>query len=159
MCVAKRSFNGIELMKCAEIIEPEPLLTDHKNVVKMPDGLLGFERIKQFELLCSPEEAPFCWLQALDDPTVSFLVLSPFLALPAYQPDLSATDVDRLGLENSEDALIFNIVTMHRNGPPTINLKGPIIINRHTLLARQVIPTNAADYAVQHPVPLGPPAG
>ncbi|MEJ0091179.1 MAG: motility-associated protein [Limisphaerales bacterium] len=39
---------------------------------------------------------------------------------------------------------------------PTVNLKGPLIINRHTLAGKQVIlaNANATDYSVQHPLPV-----
>jgi len=33
-------------------------------------------------------------------------------------------------------------------------LKGPIVINRHTHIGKQVIITNAADYSVHHPLPV-----
>jgi flagellar assembly factor FliW len=33
-----------------------------------------------------------------------------------------------------------------------VNLKGPIVVNRHTLVAKQVVPHNAADYSVRHPL-------
>jgi len=35
-----------------------------------------------------------------------------------------------------------------------VNLKGPIVINRRTLTGKQVIPVNAAEYAIRHPLPL-----
>jgi len=39
-------------------------------------------------------------------------------------------------------------------GQATINLKGPIVINRRTWIGKQVIPVNAAQYPTQHPLPL-----
>ena len=40
------------------------------------------------------------------------------------------------------------------NGGATVNLKGPIVVNRHTLRGKQVIPTNAPKFALQHPLPV-----
>ena len=48
--------------------------------------------------------------------------------------------------------MVYNIVTLRGAAPATVNLKGPIVINRHTNLARQVVLNNAADYSVRHPI-------
>jgi flagellar assembly factor FliW len=39
----------------------------------------------------------------------------------------------------------------------TLNLKGPIILSRRTLVAKQVIPTNASEFSVRHPLPVVQP--
>ena len=51
-------------------------------------------------------------------------------------------------------ALIYNIVTLRANGRATMNLKGPVVLNRYTLTGKQVVITNAAQYALQHPLPV-----
>jgi flagellar assembly factor FliW len=141
-------------MKVLETIERETLNQAEPNTIKMPFGLLGFENLKQYVLLASPEEAPFLWLETPEDHNVSFLVISPFVAMPNYQPELSADDVAFLGLKKPEDAMIFNIVTLRGANEATVNLKGPIVVNRHNLIGKQVIPVNAANYLVQHPLPV-----
>jgi flagellar assembly factor FliW len=132
-------------------LETVPVKTE--NVIHMPAGLLGFENVKRFVLLTNPEEAPFSWLQAVGDPNLAFLVVSPFEAVPDYQPDLSDEDVKYLGLKNPEDALIYNIVTL-RQGEATMNLKGPIVINKFTLRGKQVVLQNASAWSVRHPLPI-----
>jgi len=148
-----KSHRNEQIMKVAERIETEPLETEIENLIQMPFGLLGFEQVKKYRLLASPEEAPFLWLQTADDATIAFLVVSPFLVLPAYQPDIPDEDAEFLGLREPDDALIFNIVTLRENGG-TLNLKGPIVINRHTRVGKQVIPANATKFALQHPLPV-----
>jgi flagellar assembly factor FliW len=59
-----------------------------------------------------------------------------------------------LGLEGPEDALIVNIVTVSGPKQATVNLKGPIVLNRRTLTAKQVIPVNSPDFSVAHPLPV-----
>jgi flagellar assembly factor FliW len=134
-------------------MDMECLPVKTENVIHIPAGLLGFEQLKRFVLLNEPHEEPFLWLQVLDDPTISFLVLPPFEALPEYQPDLSDEDVKYLALEDPSDALIYNIVTL-RPGGATINLKGPIVINRFSLRGKQVVLQNASKWSVRHPLPL-----
>lgn len=116
-------------------------------------GLLGFEQIKDYLLIVNPAEEPFRWLQVKDNATLAFVVVDPFLIAPEYQPDLPQTDVEFLGLSSPEESALFNIVTLHANGRATINLKGPIVINRQTGIGKQVVIANAAEYSVQHPLP------
>lgn len=140
-------------MNNAVSVESETLAVKSENILNLPLGLLGFEQHKQYVLLAHEEEVPFSWLQMLEPPRQSFLVIPPAVVLPDYRPELSEEDVQFLGLQSSEDALVFNIVTLRRTGEATVNLKGPIVVNRHTLVAKQVIPLNVADYSLQHALP------
>jgi len=121
------------------------------DALQLPLGILGFEENKQYALLSKPEEAPFLWLQMLDEPNLSFLVISPFYVMPTYQPQLREEDVAFLGLQSPEDAIICNIVSLGKSGG-SVNLKGPIVINRRTRRGKQVIPVNAANYETDHPL-------
>lgn len=141
-------------MKTAELIEPEIQTVSGENVIQLPDGLLGFEHVKMYVLLAQPQEEPFMWLRMLDQANKRFLVVSPFIVMPDYEPDITSEDARFLGLASSADALIVNIVTLRGQQRATINLKGPIVINRHTLIGKQVIPTNAAQFDVNHPLPV-----
>src|ERR1043166_4193532 len=87
-------------MKCAEptvIKKPvaaparkqPPQAETNKNVITLPMGLLGFEKVKHYTLLGSAEEAPFLWLQMVEDPNLAFLVVSPSVVMNSYQPDIS----------------------------------------------------------------------
>lgn len=122
-------------------------------MIHLPSGLLGFEQVKKYVLSGIPGEEPFLWFRDQNDPALAFLVVSPFEVLPGYQPDLPAEDVRFLGLETPDDALLLNIVTLRPRGRSTVNLKGPIVINRFSLIGKQVVLANAADYSVQHPLP------
>jgi flagellar assembly factor FliW len=143
-------------MKCAEPNVAEATDRAKESVIRFRTGLLGFEQVKNYLLLADPQEAPFAWLQMTDEPRLSFLVVPPTLVLDNYHPDVSEEDVSALGLQSPEDALVLNIVTLHADGHATVNLKGPVIINRHTLAAKQVVPRNVADFPLQHPLNLAP---
>jgi flagellar assembly factor FliW len=140
-------------MKTVEEIDLATAGPRNQDVVQLPLGLLGFEQFKEYLWLQSPEEAPFCWLQACQDPSLTFLLVPPFSVLSEYAPELTDEDVRFLGLTCPEDAVLFGIVTLRPNGRGTVNLKGPLVINRSTLRAKQVVVANAADYALQHPLP------
>jgi flagellar assembly factor FliW len=142
-------------MKTIEMAEQPEIRTELKaeSLVKLPYGLLGFEQFKNYVLVSLPNDEPFKWLQMVEKSGQGFLVLSPFVAEPDYRPDIAPEDVRFLGLDSPTDALLVNIVTM-RGNQATINLKGPIVINRHTLVGKQVIPNNAAQFSLRHPLPL-----
>jgi flagellar assembly factor FliW len=128
--------------------------TAQENTLLLPCGLLGLEHIKRFVLITNPDEEPFSWLQVMDQDDLAFLVVPAFAAFPNYSPDIPAEDAAFLELYRPEDAVIYNIVTLRSSGPSTANLKGPIVLNKVTLRAKQVIISNAADYSVQEPLPV-----
>ena len=134
-------------------LEITPEAQVQSKAINLPLGLLGFETVKRYQLLSDPNEAPFQWLQMGDDPNQGFLVLEPAYFIEDYAPQISDDDVRFLGLQDASDALILNIVTIRSGGKATANLKGPIVINRHTLVGKQVIPTNAAELSVGYALP------
>ena len=97
-------------------MEPETRAANDNSVIQMPDGLLGFERVKNYKLLTRPEEAPFMWLQMLDNPKRAFVVVPPQYILSDYNPDLSDLDVEFLELAEPSDAFVLNIVTVRGQG-------------------------------------------
>ena len=141
-------------MNTCDTIEMESLPVRTENIIHLPFGLLGFESIKKYVLLSEPEDAPFHWLQVLEDPHLAFLVLSPFEVMPDYELELGDEDTGFLKLASPQDALVYNIVTLHPGGDGTINLKGPVVLNRFSLVGKQVVLTNAARYSLQHPLPI-----
>jgi len=141
-------------MNTLEMMPTERHATQDTSLIQLPYGLLGFERVKNYILLTRPEEDPFLWFQMIGDTKHAFLVVPPHFVLPGYRPDLSELDVAFLELNDPSEAFVLNIVTMRGEGHATVNLKGPIVINRRTLIGKQVIPINAAAYAIRHPLPL-----
>jgi len=124
------------------------------NRINLPLGLLGFEPTKRYALLANPAEQPFAWLKAEGESSLAFVVIDPFVVLPAYKPEIPNADADFLGIKTPEDAVMLGIVTIHGPSQATMNLKGPIVINRHSHVGKQVIIANSAEYSVQHPLPV-----
>ena len=141
-------------MKHADTMEIKTPTAAPMNQVHLPLGILGFEQIKDYVLLANPVEEPFAWLRVAENTSLAFVVIDPFLVVPKYAPDIPQADVDFLGIKEASDTRLLNIVTVHGAGRATVNLKGPIVINRHTRTGRQVILANAAEYSVQHPLPV-----
>jgi flagellar assembly factor FliW len=124
------------------------------NRVTLPLGLLGFEPTKHYALLANPAEQPFAWLKAEGESSLAFVVIDPFVVLPGYKPEIPDADADFLGIKTAGDAVMLGIVTLHGSNQATMNLKGPIVINRHSHIGKQVILANSAEYSVQHPLPV-----
>jgi flagellar assembly factor FliW len=130
------------------------LRSGKEKPIDLPLGLLGFERFKQYVLLAEPDQAPFSWLQVVDDPGLAFIVIPSFEVLPNYEPDISKEDVSFLEISSPDDVLLLSIVTLRGQGRATANLKAPIVVNRHTSRGKQVVLANAAQYQLQHPLPV-----
>jgi len=139
-------------MITAELTETETRQSAARDIIRLPLGLLGFEHVKQYVLLANPAEEPFMWFQMLDDTKRAFLVAPPARLVSDYQPDISDDDVEFLGITDPADAILLNIVTLRGSSRPTVNLKGPVVINRRTLIGKQVIPNNATQYSLRHPL-------
>lgn len=141
-------------MKRDNTLEVETSPAASGNLVRLPAGILGFEQHKDYMLLANPAEMPFAWLRVAESTSLAFVVINPFLVMPNYAPDIPDTDAEFLGLKDPTDALLFSIVTLRGSNHATLNLKGPIVINRRTHTGKQVILANAGNYSVEHPLPV-----
>jgi flagellar assembly factor FliW len=141
-------------MNHADTIEMEKPAAPTPNQIHLPLGIFGFEQIKNYALLANPDEKPFAWLRVADNNSLAFVVIDPFVVMPEYAPNIPEADVEFLELKDPGDALLLGIVTIHDQNRATMNLKGPVVVNRHTHTGKQVIIANAADYSVQHPLPV-----
>jgi flagellar assembly factor FliW len=109
--------------------------------IAFPGGLPGFPHARQFQLApLGDAESPFLLLSAFDDPGARFIVVSPWVFYPDYEFGLDDGEAARLGVSDANDALVLCMVTL-RDAPhrATMNLLGPIVINRRTLEAAQVV--------------------
>ncbi|MBN2324700.1 MAG: flagellar assembly protein FliW [Spirochaetes bacterium] len=120
-----------------------------KQKVHFPEGLIGFEDIHDYYMLDS-KEGPFYWLQASCEPDMAFLLIDPRVFMEDYELAISESELLQLSLESLDDMLDFAIVTVP-DDPSMIsaNLMGPVVINRKTRVARQVI-SQRDDYGVKH---------
>ena len=127
--------------------------------IELPAGLMGFAEVKNLELIHNTEELPFRWLRSVEDRSIAFVVVQPDGLIPGYELELSDEDAAEIGITDPGEALILNIVTL-RNGraeEATVNLIGPIVVNRETGIGRQVVLRNFQDYTARHAL-IGIPA-
>ncbi len=123
-----------------------------KQRIQLNDGLLGFEDTRRFALLDTDKDSPFYWLQSEDIPEIAFLVIEPYSFFSGYTHKCDRSDMKSIGIEKDEDMLVLCIVTVHDNfQETTVNLLGPVIINKTNRVAKQVISTDDS-YSVRHPL-------
>ena len=126
-----------------------------KLTVHLPFGLIGLRHLNVFELEPPEESGPFQVLRALvaeGESPMEFVVIAPSNLLDGYKIALRDEDVESLQIVDPSSAMVLNIVAIHSHEPQhvTVNLVGPIVVNRHTLIGQQVIIENSSDFSVEH---------
>lgn len=122
------------------------------KVIRLEPGLLGFDEVKRYCLLDWRPGSPIKWLQALDDPTLAFLVADPFEFFPDYEVEISDDDADALGLTDARDLQTLVILTVTPSTKQvTANLLGPILVNTVSRVGRQVV-LQSEKYTTKHAV-------
>lgn len=118
-----------------------------------PNGIVGFPEHRRGEVFHFADQLPFQWLRLHGPAPLHFVVIDPIGLLPDYAPELFDDDASALGIMDSSDALVLNIVTVRdQASTANVNLVGPIIINRHTGVARQVVVANHTQFSARHPL-------
>lgn len=109
------------------------------QIITMPEGFYGFENFTQFALLDS-EQPPFFWMQSMEDKTLAFIVIDPFLFRPDYELDIDDNTLSKIEASSPENILVFALVTIPQDGSPiTANLQGPLVINKQNKKGLQVV--------------------
>ncbi len=142
-------------MKVLPDIIPGEYETPAANTFALPHGLIGFREYTRAELLYMPDHLPFLWMK-LHSPTesVHFVVIEPHGLIPGYSPELFDEDAAGMELADSSEAMVLNIVTLRQQIPmdATVNLVGPIVVNRRTRTGRQLVISNYSRYSANHPL-------
>ena len=140
-------------MKVSPEITPTDLDAKSQSL-RLPEGLVGFPEYKTFELLFEPEQLPFIWLRLHGPDLLHFVVIEPGGIIPDYELELFDEDASSLGLSSPADAMVLNIVTVKpaQQASATVNLAGPIVLNRRTGIAKQCVLANHGRYSAHHPL-------
>ena len=132
-----------------------PAQPPEANNFELPQGLIGFKDYTRAELLYVPDHLPFLWLKLhRGAESVHFIVIEPGGLVPDYAPELFDADAAALELNDPSEAMLLNIVTLRQHNPldATINLIGPVVINRRTRVGRQLVIANYSRYSAHWPL-------
>ncbi len=120
------------------------------EIIRIPDGLVGFRAFTQFVLLPDLEVAGLVWLQSVTAPELAFGLIAPPLAISDYRVELRPADRTALELDEERQALTYVILNRGEGGL-TVNLQGPLVFNPARRLGRQLVLTSSR-YAVRYPL-------
>jgi flagellar assembly factor FliW len=126
------------------------LTIGNDEIIKIPQGIMGFPEYTEFCLVDPGEETLILWLQSLQNPEIAFALLEPKIFRPDYAARLSAAELRELKLENINQSAVFSILTIPADVTQmTANLKAPLVINLKEQIARQVV-LQENEYTIKH---------
>lgn len=99
------------------------------SVIEFPWGIPGFESIKRYVLL-EHKEGPFQWLQAVDEPTLAFVVCLPEVIGISYE--IPPSSLEPISASTREDVVILNLISFDREkNVIRFHLRSPLLFNIH----------------------------
>ncbi|MGM1021270.1 MAG: flagellar assembly protein FliW [Bacillota bacterium] len=122
---------------------------NEKEIYRFEKGIPGFEETTEFVVL-DPNEAPFYYLQSLQQKELSFVLVDPFIFYPEYEFELPDSEAEELGIESN--LVVRSILTLHEQVEnSTINLLAPLVFNPDNRQAKQVV-LHQSPYQTKHPL-------
>ena len=123
-----------------------------ESVLHLPEGMLGFSRLRRFILIEEQDIHPFRWLQCLDDPELAFPVVDPHFLVADYAASIPRRELQKLQVNSFSDVVTLVVAIIPEDGRrASVNLKAPLLINHRNMTGRQVILTESS-YSVRTPV-------
>ncbi len=112
-----------------------------ESVLTFPSGILGFPDWTRYVLLDHDTDAPFKWLQCVEQPDLAFVVLDPVLFKPDYQVSIPADAMTEVEGREGDDVSVVTILTIPSDDPTrvTANLRGPLLMNLRTRRCKQLV--------------------
>jgi len=129
-------------------IEYDPAAT-----LNFPDGLIGFENLRQFIVMPNIKEGPLFWVQSVEDPGVAFVLTDPTNFFLEYKVKPEQRELVRLGIDEGDQTYALSVVTVHQDKSVTLNLQAPILFSPETNQAVQII-LEKGDYQTRTPLPV-----
>lgn len=116
------------------------LEVQQNEIFQIPEGLLGFENLKNFFFIDPNDQTLILWLQSKDEAALAFPVIEPKIFNPDYTLKLLPSELESLELTDLSDASVYCILTIPKQVTEmSANLKAPLIINNKTKKGRQIV--------------------
>jgi flagellar assembly factor FliW len=124
---------------------------DEKYIIHFPEGIPGFETVKNYVLLDeTDEENPFLWLQGLENTNLALAIIDPKYLMPEYYLDVDDSEVEVLDIKDVSDVRVYCIVVVPEDITKiSANFKAPVVINLENRKGKQVIARNE-EYEIKH---------
>ena len=116
---------------------------DESKIITFEDGIIGFPDMKKFTLIFDEEKEgrpSISWLQSMDEPEIAFPVMDPLFVCETYNPSVEDELLKNLGTIKEDNLYVLVTVTVPQDIKElAVNLKAPIVINKDTRKASQII--------------------
>ena len=121
-------------------------------LLTFPSGILGFPEWTRYVLLDHDTDAPFKWLQCVEEAQLAFVVLDPIFFKTDYQIDIPPDASIEIQKQDNDELSVVTILTIRSDDPSavTANLRGPLIMNHRTRLCKQLVLTE--DLPTRYPL-------
>ena len=125
---------------------------DESKIIEMKGGILGFNHLRRFVMIVHEERSQLYWFQSLEDGSIAFIIMNPFIIKPDYEPEIDDPTLEMLEVDRAEEIDLMVILTI-RSEPVkiTANLRAPLVINRQKKLASQIVLADD-QYPVQYTI-------
>lgn len=120
------------------------------DVIHFSQGILGFEALRDYALIMQDRANPFFFMQSLDDPDLTFVVIDPLWVRPDYKVRVREEDLEKIDAQEDDAVAVYAIVTVPKDPQEmTVNLVAPLLINSRTRLGLQHVQSDAP-YQIRH---------
>ena len=110
------------------------------SLLDFPEGLPGFEELRQYKLFHEEGKSTVYYLQSTEDPDIRLPLVTPESCKIDYRIELTDEELDKLKVESADDIVV--VVTLSDNPDNTgagitANFMAPIIINAQSRIGIQ----------------------
>lgn len=109
-----------------------PVTINENNIITLPKGMPGFLEKKKFIILDHEDIRPFHSFQSVDDETLAFVIMDPYLFKADYVVDVESYLTEMNWTGDGNDHLFLYVIINATDPDPkkmTANLMGPLLIN------------------------------
>lgn len=126
---------------------------DPAKTLTFPEGLIGFETLREFVVMPNEKDGPLFWIQSIEDEAVAFVLTDPTNFFLEYKVVPDQIERSKLGMQEGDEGFVLSVVTVHQDRSVTLNLQAPILYAPASNRAIQVI-LEKGDYQTQTPLPV-----
>lgn len=125
---------------------------DPQNTIHFPEGLIGFESLRDFIVMPNKKNGPLFWIQSVDDPQIAFVLTDPTHFFLDYKVVPNESERAKLEMKKGDKCFALSVVSVPPDRQITLNLLAPILFAPGSNRALQVIVENSS-YQTRTPLP------